>query len=59
MADLPTVEVITTVRIGTTTKTFTATANTTGDPCRAARQLLLAVDGDVSEWTYDYARETR
>ncbi len=52
MTDQPTVEVITTIRIGTTTKTFTATATTSGDPAKTARGLLIAVDGDARDWTH-------
>lgn len=59
MTDHPTVEVITTVRVGTDTKTFTTTADTSGDPYRTARQLVLAVNGDAADWTHQAERNNR
>ncbi len=59
MTDKPNVEVITTVRVGAETKTFAATAATTGDAGRAARQLTRAVADDVADWTHEIERNFR
>ncbi|MGK5682469.1 hypothetical protein [Actinoplanes sp. URMC 104] len=56
MTDQPNVEVITTMRLGAQTKTFTATATTEGEPGNTARALLFAVRDDAVKWTYDMER---
>lgn len=53
MPDELTIEVITTVRIGTTTKTFTVNGTTTGNPHRAARDMVSSAAGDARDWAYD------
>lgn len=53
------VEVTTTVVIDGVTQTFTAAAHTGGDPSRAARGILAAVQDDAAKWTFDVAKESR
>lgn len=54
-----TVEVTTTVVIDGVTKTFTATAETSGFPSKAARGLLAAVRDDAANWAFDVAEAKR
>jgi hypothetical protein len=47
------ITVETTVTVNGQTKTFTATAETTGNDARAARGLARAVADDAANWTYE------
>jgi hypothetical protein len=48
-----TITVETTVSVNGQTKTFTASAETSGDQASAAQALLFAVRDDASEWAYE------
>jgi hypothetical protein len=54
-----TTTVQTTVTVDGVTKTFTATAETTGRPSNAARALLFSVRDDAATWTYELDKAER
>lgn len=50
---MPNATVEITVTVDGISKTFTASADTTGEPARAARGILMAAQNDATSWTHE------
>jgi hypothetical protein len=52
-------EVTLTVTVDGETKTFTASAETTGDTATTARGLISATSNDATNWTWEFSKVVR